>query len=134
MRTHRLTFSAAELADAGQVRVPVRSSNTQVMPGMFEGVDLSTGRSRQAGKGTESEIRARAPRMGRVVTLSSRYRPGDHVNIGGKLFRIISVQGRRVRDSVPADWFNAEAWAERHGMRQWNSNPWCWCLVLRRLV
>lgn len=135
---HRLTFTVAELR-GGQVRVPVRESNSRVFPGEFRHVDLGTARGRLGAP----EIRAQAAmRAGiRNVTVSSRYQPGDTVVVrvtGAALprrlvhLRIIEVHGRRVRDVVAGrDDFHPNAWAERHGAAVFARNPWCWCLTVK---
>ena len=143
-RTHRVAFTVGEL-EGEQLRVPVRSSNTLVSLGMFEGVNLETGRGRRAGEGgTCGEIRARLLNSLRVVTLSPRYLPGDvlsvqvsHTRKPRLLLRVTEVKGRRVRDwlsvVVGGDDFNAAAWVARHGRGAWDANAWCWCLNVRKV-
>lgn len=142
MRVHRLSFTAGEL-EGEQLRVPVRSSNTRVSMGVFEGVNLETGRGRAGAEDeTCGEIRARVLHGLRVVTLSPRYLPGDtlsvqvsHTRKVRQLYRVAAVRGRRVKDwsgAVP-DRFENSAWVARHGRAAWDANVWCWCLEVRRV-
>lgn len=142
--THQLSFTVAELEGCDEFRVPVRASNTRVLPGVFEDVLLETGRGRplvQVGA-TLTEIRAQAMvnKRQRWVTLSPRYEAGDYVQVtvsfsrrAKVLYRIKQVHGRRVRDVLPGARFDITAWADRHGNALLLENPWCWCLIMRKV-
>ncbi len=126
MRVIPLTFrpdmlKANRLGQKWQTRRLVKSSNTRVAPGVFEGVDLSTGRARRASE-TLTEIRAqcrssnlaRDPIVSppRVVTLSPRVQPGDllwaRLPRGRRVdsrqtLTVQGVRGCRVQDMTDAD-------------------------------
>jgi hypothetical protein len=138
-----------------QTRRLVKSSNSLV-PGMFEDLDLATGRSRRA-LPELTEIRAQCAFKGgsRVVTVSPRIIPGDLLwtrlprgrRVDSKqTLKVQAVRGCRVQDMTEADALAegiiavkeygpelgsgraryALLWDAINGPGSWAANPWVW--------
>lgn len=139
-----------------QTRRLVKSSNSHVLPGMFEHVDLTTGRARKHSDEL-TEIRAQCVFNGgpRVVTISPRVQPGDLLwtrlprgrRVDSKqTLTVQAVRGCRVQDMTEADALAegimavkeygpelgsgraryALLWDAINGAGSWAANDWCW--------
>lgn len=123
MKALPLTFRADLLraiyaGDKTETRRTIKAGNSQVLPGMFEDVDLSTARARvQPGEPRVSELRARCAMAGnasgyRVVSVLPRMRPDDVFWTrlprapradSRSVLELLEVRAKRVRDMTNAD-------------------------------
>lgn len=123
MKALPLTFRpdmlrAIGAGDKTETRRVVKSTNSLVLPGMFDDVDLATGRARvQPGTPKVSEIRARCAMARnavgyRVVSVAPRMAPGDlfwcrlprRPRAESRFtLELTEVRARRVQDMTDAD-------------------------------
>jgi hypothetical protein len=143
VKEHAINLTAAELAPPDglplQVRIPVTAKNSTMPVGSFFLVDLETGRGRESPGVTIIRARARFKYGERVCSIQPTIYPGDALRVTVKhqkrprLFKVLQVHGRRVRDVRPGEGFALEAWTARHGRPALERNPWVWCLTLAPL-
>jgi hypothetical protein len=143
VKVHPITLTPAELSPRDglplQVRIPVTAKNSTMPVGSFFLADLETGRGKESPGVTIIRARCRFRYGARVVSILPAIYPGDAVRATVKgwkrprLFKVVQVHGRRVRDVRGGDGFQVEAWSARHGRAALERNPWVWCLVLAPL-
>lgn len=145
----RMSPLLIEAIDEGRKRATRRvvvAGNSKVEPGRFGNLLLDTGRARRSVNESSLRVRCSFAAGERVVTVSSRVRPGALLWVrqgqaGGTRERsrhtlyVRAVDVSRLHDLTLADaleeGFETRAdfavfWRKWYGAASWNANPWVW--------